>query len=88
MEYSNEFLERAHRFSFGNRTLVMQSTACICFYCLGTFDPSNIIEWIDDKDADTAMCPLCGIDAVIPSKSELPINDPQFIQQMRTRYFW
>ena len=87
MKYSNDFLGRAHNLAFENRTAVMQSTSCACFYCLKTYSPFDIVEWIHDKNADTAICPLCGIDSVIADKSELPITDLEFLNQMYQRYF-
>jgi hypothetical protein len=87
MKYSSDFLSRAHALSFENRATLSQSNLCGCFYCLKTFSPSEILEWIDDKNADTAMCPYCGIDAIIAGKSEFPIDDMEFLKQMFHRYF-
>ena len=87
MKYSHDFLSRAHALAFENREALMQSTTFACFYCLKIFAQTDIVEWIDDKAANTAMCPFCGIEAVIVGKSELPINDLGFLKQMYRRYF-
>lgn len=50
--------------SFRNREKVKQSEYCSCFYCLSVFKSSEVIEWVDNED--TALCPKCGIDSVIP----------------------
>jgi hypothetical protein len=34
-----------------------------------------------------AICPHCSIDAVIGSKSGLPINDPEFLKAMNEYWF-
>ncbi|PWT76084.1 MAG: cytoplasmic protein [Bacteroidetes bacterium] len=87
MNYTNDFLDYAHDSSFKNRITLASSNSCACFYCLQTFSPSVIEEWIEDKDADTAVCPFCGIDSVISEKSGLPISDSNFLKQMQERYF-
>jgi hypothetical protein len=35
-----------------------------CFYCVTVFDVQEIDEWIDG--GQTALCPHCGIDSVLP----------------------
>jgi hypothetical protein len=35
-----------------------------CFYCIPVFDVEEIEEWIDG--GQTALCPHCGIDSVLP----------------------
>ena len=87
MKYPTDFLDRAYKLSFENHSTLVQSHTCACFYCLKTFSPSEIVEWIGDKDADTAMCPYCGIDAIIADKTGLPIEDFKFLNQMYQRYF-
>lgn len=87
MIYPDDFLNSAHGFCTSNREALMQSSVCACFYCLEKYNPSTIIEWIDNKCPDTAICPLCGIDSVLAEKSPLPINDLDFLKQMQARYF-
>lgn len=63
-----------------NYKQIKASTECGCVYCMERFDPSLVIEWIDrviptTKKEETnvfmytAICPLCGIDTVIPNGS-------------------
>lgn len=87
MKYSESFLQNAHGYAFRNRRLLNVSDTCACFYCLNTFKPSTILEWIDSKNPDTAMCPICGIDAIIGDKSGMPIDDIEFLKQMQSIYF-
>lgn len=88
--YTPEFdLDVAHKFSSVHRKDVEGSEICGCFYCLSVFPPKVIEEWIDeDKEgvAQTAMCPRCGIDSVIGSKSGFPITN-DFLTAMRRRWF-
>jgi hypothetical protein len=51
---------------------------------LAVFPPSEIEEWIDTDEHEvgqTALCPKCGIDAVIGSKSSYPITK-EFLQAL------
>jgi hypothetical protein len=62
----------------GHRRTVLAADLCGCFYCLATFVPSDIVEWVDTDDqgvGQTALCPRCGVDAVIPSVPGSPITD-------------
>lgn len=77
----------AHAHSDHHRTEVEASEVCGCFYCLATFAPSRIEAWIDEGDGgETAICPVCGIDAVLGSASGLPITG-DFLRAMRAHWF-
>ena len=86
----------AHKRSSNHRAELASSEKCGCFYCLATFAPTAINEWIDwppetpdgqENDAGTtAMCPVCGIDSVIGSSSGFPITK-SFLEQMRSHWF-
>lgn len=62
-----------HRFSSNHASEIKSSTECGCFYCLKVCAPSDIIEWVG-KGGDTALCPHCGIDALLPN-SKVNYND-------------
>ena len=74
----------AHDYSTHHRAELMQSDSCGCFYCLAIYSPGEIVDWIDE--ADTALCPKCGIDAVIASKSGYPITSA-FLEKMQEYWF-
>lgn len=57
-------LEVVHKYSSYHRELINGSAIVGCFYCIERFVPSDIKEWIDG--GDTAICPNCGIDSVLP----------------------
>lgn len=54
-----ELRDRSRR----NRTALAESGICACFYCFNEYPFAQITEWIDD--GKTAICPRCGVDAVI-----------------------
>ena len=62
-------LESTHHDSSHHRALVERSKLVGCFYCLRTFPPAEIREWIDN--GETALCPHCGIDSVLPDSVDL-----------------
>ena len=86
----------AHARSSEHRAEIEASTICGCFYCLATFEPSDIGEWVGaPKDpvtgaptgeGETALCPHCGIDAVLGSQSGFPIT-PEFLTAMHGHWF-
>jgi hypothetical protein len=92
--YNRADLESIHRFSGRHRDLLARSERAGCFYCRRTFDPREINEWIDgpqvasDETSDgvTALCPRCGIDAVLPSAMPVPLTD-ELLAQMHSRWF-
>jgi len=95
-----------------NRELIESgedSDWCGCFYCLGFFRSAHIKKWVGttrdgrriesgEGPGQTAICPLCGIDAVIPEKSGFLFADDDvfdrsmmwamiFLRKMEKRYF-
>lgn len=75
-----------------NEDTVKKSKTCGCFYCLSTFPPSEIVKWIDAADdgprgsGRTALCPKCGVDAVLPENNFYTIT-PELLKRMREIYF-
>ena len=86
----------AHKHSSNHRDEVMGSSVCGCFHCLATFAPSQINDWVDwpagtphdlrIAKGTTAMCPMCGIDSVIGSASNYPI-ERAFLTRMQQHWF-
>lgn len=62
--------ERLHDLSFENEELLKQAARCGCYYCGRIFKPSEISKWIADRHGRTAMCPHCGIDAVLQEAAD------------------
>jgi hypothetical protein len=84
-ESANDQLVIAHRHCTENRAEVERSTLCGCFYCLETFPPGEVTDWIESED--TALCPKCGIDAVLANRTGLPVAEPEFLGAMHRRWF-
>jgi hypothetical protein len=65
-----------------HRSLIEKSKIVGCFYCMSMFLPSTIKEWIDD--GQTALCPICHIDAVLPDSVGL---DDELLGAMHNYWF-
>jgi len=87
-------LESLHKYSGHNRELLADSDRAGCFYCGATFDPTEIMDWVDGRqletgsteDGVTALCPRCGIDAVLPSAAPIPL-DEEVLAAMHHHWF-
>lgn len=62
-----------------HRAEIGQSAHCGCFFCFRTFVAAEIRTWID-KD-QTALCPRCGIDAVIGGAAGFTLDD-RFLRRL------
>lgn len=81
-------LVKAHMFSSYHRKQLEKDKKCGCFYCLTIFDPKEIVDWCKEKNGEevTAVCPYCGIDAIIGEHSGYKINKG-FLTKMRNAWF-
>lgn len=85
----------AHGHCRDHRAEVVASVICGCFHCCGMFTPGQIVDWIDPAPemvnvagrlGQSALCPSCGIDAVIGDRSGFPITEG-FLHTMRAHWF-
>ena len=67
-----------------HRRLLERSARCGCFYCERLFSPSEIEAWTDREQ--TALCPHCGIDAVLP-EVPLYVLDAELLREMHEAFF-
>ncbi len=74
----------AHEHALRSRDELMASEMSGCFHCIAVFAPYEIREWIDG--GQTAMCPRCGVDSVIGTRSGFPVTT-EFLQQMQKAWF-
>lgn len=58
--------EQAFHASYINRSALKDEAEAGCYFCLRNVLVSTITEWIDD--GDTACCPNCSVDALIPGR--------------------
>jgi hypothetical protein len=61
--------------SFHNRGHMTPGMPCGGYHCLAVFPGDDVHQWIDDDL--TALCPRCGIDAVVPGLTDTAtLRDP------------
>jgi hypothetical protein len=58
----------------GNRHILSQATQAACAHCLRELHTLEVLEWCDEDElgvGQTALCPHCGIDAVVAYSGDL-----------------
>lgn len=70
--------------SFKGRLELEAAEKCGCYYCQAIYEPSSINEWVDKQK--TALCPKCGVDAVIPYIPEIDGTPEEFIEYLKESY--
>jgi hypothetical protein len=79
--FTQEELHEKLRLSMHNKNAVIKAGTCGCYFCLRTFDASEVKDWID-ADEDTGLCPHYDIDALLPG-----ITDVETLTQMNVYAF-
>ena len=69
--------------SFKNKELLKD--ICGCYYCLSTFFYTEIDSWADKQL--TALCPICGIDSVIPKEDRTLEQLEELLIEYKDHYF-
>lgn len=82
---NNVKLVEAHKFSINNKENLLKDRVCGCFYCLKVFSPNKIKDWLKDTKG-TALCPYCGVDAIIGESSGFPVTT-EFLSKMNEYWF-
>ena len=63
-----------------NNKLKCAETMCGCYSCTQSFHGSTITQFCDN--GDTALCPVCGVDAVLPN-----VTDPVILGTLFENWF-
>lgn len=85
--YSNEErlkFEKLHAYSSNNKELIEKSEYCHCFHCKKKFNSKEVDQYLEIEN--TALCPHCGIDSVIPDCIDETI-DNELIEGMNKYWF-
>lgn len=83
---------KIHRHCGWHEKEIKKSKICGCFSCLKIYSAAEIVEWIDEPEdcprgaGKTAVCPNCGIDAVLPESNDYKITQ-SFINDMGKEFF-
>ena len=76
-------MRQAYEHSRLNRRFLAAGVTCRCFHCLHAFSAEQICRWMDQ--GATALCPHCGIDAVLSSQADA-LSDA-LIHRLQATYF-
>ena len=69
--------------SMNNRGALLDSKECGCFFCLKIYDPTQITTWLNEE---TALCPYCNVDAVIPESYDYQLDDSLLLAMKKTGF--
>lgn len=83
MKVIENVLIQAHKRSMHNRPLLSGQVRCGCFHCQQVYAADEITDWTDD--GQTALCPRCGVDAVLSARADPLTAD--FLARMHDRWF-
>lgn len=82
-------LREIHAHSSYHRDDLERSDKVGCFCCEAIFPAANVWNWTDQKSDDspgqTAICPLCHVDAVLPD-ALVPLT-PELLAAMNRFWF-
>lgn len=71
-----------HSYTKNNIIELKNNKECMCLYCKEKFNADDIKDWTDN--ITTAICPKCGIDAVVPDIFNLSEDD---LKKIYERWF-
>lgn len=77
-------LKKLHAYSSHNKDLVTASGKCYCFYCKAVVSSYLVKDFADH--GQTAICPRCGIDSMIPDSVDEVLNE-NIISEMNEYWF-
>jgi uncharacterized paraquat-inducible protein A len=75
---------KAIEFSMKNKQELQKHKICGCYSCTEIYTPQEIIEFVDNDQ--TALCPKCHIDSVLPDNIGFPITKEN-LEILRRIYF-
>ena len=73
-------LKELHKKCSFHKDEVEKAENCGCFHCCKTFLPTEVWDWVDG--GETALCPHCRIDAVLPN-----VTDADTLKEMSEYWF-
>ena len=78
-------LKQIYSHSKNNYTQVKNGKVCGCFCCQKIFDANKVKNYLNDS-LKTAICPFCGVDAVVAQTDKI-IIDAKILCELNKKYF-
>lgn len=82
----NNRIEKIHEFGFENMDYLKEKR-CVCYYCGARFSYKEITDIVEDINGDTAICPKCGVDTVVPEIIDDKYVTDEEIKMIYHKYF-
>ncbi|MCI1245109.1 MAG: sel1 repeat family protein [Bacilli bacterium] len=85
MKNEKELTELA-KHSKHNEIEIIKSKTCSCYFCRQSYSARDVNDWVNDKDGVTAICPICGMDAVIGDACGIPFGKAD-LKELNLAYY-
>ena len=79
-----EHLSTLHTYTLKNKSLIEKSKICYCYHCKNKILVEDIVDYLDE--GETAVCPKCNVDSLIPDCIDEEITD-KVIDDMNRYWF-
>jgi len=66
-----------------NQEAVIESNMCGCFVCGSIYPSVDVDEFV----GETALCPVCKRQGVLPSSTEMPVHEKTFLNEVKNKFF-
>lgn len=73
MALNKKIILDAPKRSFKNKSSIKSCNNCGCYNCKKIFSTKEIQKWTDGWE--TAICPKCEIDSIIPDADDFELNE-------------
>ena len=81
---TKEEMKGIHSHTLRNRKEIEASDNCVCISCCEIFYAAAVEDYIDE--GETALCPICGIDAVIGDCTGISM-DTETVNELNKEFF-
>lgn len=73
MKISAQQLYSAIEYATSNVEALRESEQAACYYCMKIYSALEVVEFIPEEN--TAICPKCGIDSVLPGTCGIEFSE-------------
>jgi len=84
--FPKDELDKIHAHASNNEIEIVKSDNCGCFFCRQVYSARKIQDWINDERGISAICPECGMDAVVGDASGVALEKP-LLKAMNLAYY-
>lgn len=86
MKYSKEQFPEIYKHTKNNEIDILNSKKCSCLFCRQTYDARRVSDWSNENNKISAVCPECGMNAVVGDASGFSL-DHDTLKQLNLTYF-